>query len=145
VAEELTVRGGAHVKVRSPWGVFFLALVTLGIYYLVWYYKINRELRDYGIGASPLTSLLAITIGALIIVPPFVSMWNTLGRIAEAERRAGSPVAISRGLGFILYLIALIFLPFELAYMQNHLNHLWRAASAGEHLRFSPAGPLSDT
>jgi hypothetical protein len=26
-------------KIRSPWGVFFLALVTLGIYYLYWYYQ----------------------------------------------------------------------------------------------------------
>jgi hypothetical protein len=130
VAEELTVPSGTRVKVRSPWGVFFLSLVTLGIYYLVWYYKINRELRDYGIGTSPLTSLVAISLGGLIIVPPFVSIWNTLGRIAEAEERAGSPARISRGLGFILYLIALIFLPFELPYMQEHLNQVWRAAAS---------------
>ena len=91
MAQELTISAGARVKIRSPWGVFFLALVTLGIYYLVWYYKINRELRDFGIGTSPVTSVLAISIGGLIIVPPFVSMWNTLGRISEAEERAGSP------------------------------------------------------
>jgi hypothetical protein len=129
VAEQLNVNR-ARVKVRSPWGVFFLSLVTLGIYYLVWYYKINRELRDFGIGTSPLTSLVAISLGALIVVPPFVSIWNTLGRIAELEQRVDSPAHISHGLGFILYLIALIFLPFELPYMQAHLNRAWRAASS---------------
>jgi len=130
MAEQLTVQSGAQVKIRSPWGVFFLALVTLGIYYLVWYYKINRELRDVGIGTSPLTSLLAITIGWFIIVPPFVSTWNTLGRIAEAEARFGSTAELSRGLGFILYLVAVIFLPFELPYMQEHLNRVWRTAAS---------------
>jgi len=133
MAEQLTVQTGARVKLRSPWGVFFLALVTLGIYYLVWYYKINRELRDVGIGTSPLTSLLAITIGWFIIVPPFVSTWNTLGRISEAEARFGSTAQLSRGLGFILYLVAVIFLPFELPYMQEHLNRVWRTA-AGEQV-----------
>jgi hypothetical protein len=130
VAQELTVPGGTRVKIRSPWGVFFLALVTLGIYYLVWYYKINRELRDFGIGTSPVTSLLAISVGGLIIVPPFVSMWNTLGRIGEAEERAGSPTRISRGLGFLLFVIAFFFLPIELPYMQEHLNQTWRAAAS---------------
>jgi drug/metabolite transporter (DMT)-like permease len=128
VAEELRV-GSASVKIRSPWGVFFLALVTLGIYYVVWYYKINRELRDFGVGTSPLTSVLAITIGGLIVVPPFVSIWNTLGRIHQAEEKVGSTDPISRGLGFVLYLVAVFFLPFELVYMQEHLNTLWRDAA----------------
>ena len=65
--------------------------LTLGIYYLVWYYKVNRELRDLGratdeetrLGRSPLTSLLAISVGWLILVPPFVSMYHTLRRVEE--------------------------------------------------------------
>jgi hypothetical protein len=136
MAQEVQI-GSGTAKLRSPWGIFFLALVTLGIYYLVWYYKINRELRDYGIGTSPLTSLLAITIGGLIIVPPFVSMWNTLGRIQEAERKAGSETRLSRGLGFILYFVALIFLPFEIPYIQEHLNNVWKRAASAE---VAPAG-----
>ncbi len=130
MAQEIQI-GDGTAKIRSPWGTFFLALITFGIYYIVWYYKINRELRDYGIGTSPVTSVIAITLGAIVIVPPFVSTWNTLGRIEQAEEKAGSETRISRGLGFIFYLIALIFLPFELPYMQEHLNNVWkRAASA---------------
>jgi hypothetical protein len=32
VAERLSVLGSVPVKIRRPWGVFFLALVTFGIY-----------------------------------------------------------------------------------------------------------------
>ena len=34
-------------KTRNPWGVWLIALITLGVYFFVWYYKVNRELRDY--------------------------------------------------------------------------------------------------
>jgi hypothetical protein len=129
MAQEVEV-GQGRAKIRSPWGTFFLALFTFGIYYLVWYYKINRELRDYGIGTSPLTSLVAMTLGAFIIVPPFVSMWNTLGRIQQAEEKAGSETRISRGLGFVLYFVAVIFLPFEIPYVQEHLNNVWKPAAS---------------
>ena len=37
-----------EAKVRNLWIVLLLLVVTLGIYYLYWYYAINRELRDYG-------------------------------------------------------------------------------------------------
>jgi Domain of unknown function (DUF4234) len=130
MAEEVQI-GQGMAKIRSPWGAFFLALITFGIYYLVWYYKINRELRDYGIGTSPVTSLMAMLFGWIIIVPPFVSMWNTLNRIEQAEEKAGSETRISRGLGFVLYFVAVIFLPFEIPYIQEHVNNAWkRAASA---------------
>ena len=46
MAEELRI-GSAHVKERSPLGVWLLIVVTLGIYGLVHWYKINREMRDY--------------------------------------------------------------------------------------------------
>ena len=41
-------QGVAHLgKTRSPFGVWVLTFVTLGIYGLVWHYKVNRELRDF--------------------------------------------------------------------------------------------------
>lgn len=41
-------------KRRNPiltWLVW--ALITLGIYYFVWWYKINREARDSGVEVKP--------------------------------------------------------------------------------------------
>jgi Domain of unknown function (DUF4234) len=49
MAYELQIRNSQErVKIRSPWAVALLPIVTLGIYHLVWWYRINRELRDYG-------------------------------------------------------------------------------------------------
>jgi Domain of unknown function (DUF4234) len=130
MAEKLQV-GTARVKIRNPFGVFVLAIVTLGIYYLVWYYKVNRELRDAaGIDVSPIVALLAITVGWLIIVPPFVSWYRTFERIQQAQRQAGLTSEANPILGFILYLIALFVLPVELLYAQDELNKLWRARAA---------------
>jgi hypothetical protein len=129
MAEELQV-GTTRVKIRSPFGVFVLAIVTLGIYYLVWYYKVNRELRDAaGIDVSPVVALLAITLGWVIIVPPFVSWYRTFQRIQQAQRQAALTNEANPVLGFILYVVALYFLPLELLYAQDELNKLWRARS----------------
>jgi hypothetical protein len=111
VAEKVVARR-AHVKIRNPWGAFALAVVTLGIYYLVWYYSINRELRDYGesfaqpknpLGDSPGLSLLAITLGGFLLIPPFISTWRTFRHIRKAEELAGLQDRISELGGFALY------------------------------------------
>jgi hypothetical protein len=145
MAEEVSVRG-APVKIRNPWGAFLLAIVTLGIYYLVWYYKVNRELRDYGravgrdLGDSPVTSLLAVTLGWLVIVPPFVSMFRFFGRVAEAEEAAG--LGEQRGvqwLGFGLFVLALYFLPLEIPYGQAELNRVWERDRGSQGVVVAPA------
>ena len=127
MAQTVTLEGGTEVKIRRPWGVFLLTIVTLWIYYLVWYYKINREMRDYGVDVSPGVALLAITLGGLVIIPPFVSTWRTFKRIRELQRQASlEEPHINHVTGFVLYLIALVLLPFEMVYAQHHLNRVWR-------------------
>jgi Domain of unknown function (DUF4234) len=128
VAEQVQVRG-TTVKIRNPFLVFVWSLVTLGIYYFVWYYKINRELRDAaGVNVSPIIALLAITIGWIIIVPPFVSWYRTFERIVEAQRKSGVTSEASPILGFILYVIAVFVLPVEVIYAQDELNKVWRGS-----------------
>jgi uncharacterized protein DUF4234 len=126
-------------KIRNPLVAFALVFVTLGIYYLVWYYKVNRELRDLGravgeeerFGRSPFTSLLAITVGWLIVVPPFVSFYKTFGRIEAAQDVAGTSTRVSIWLGFALYVIGVVFLPVEVIYAQSELNRVWLRRNAG--------------
>lgn len=125
MARTVTVRG-AIVRIRHPWGVFTIAIVTLGIYYLYWYYATNRELRDYGIRVVPSLSLYAITVGGLLLVPPFVSEWRYYGRIVRAQEKAGLEHRASHVLGFLLFLVGLVLLPFEAAYAQHHLNRVWQ-------------------
>jgi hypothetical protein len=130
MAEQLQV-GTTTVKIRNPVVVFVWALVTVGIYYVVWYYKVNREMRDAaGIDVSPWVCVLAITFGGLIVVPPFVSWWNTFERIRQTQERAGLDRQVSPALGIILYIVAFFFLPIELIYAQDELNKVWRARMA---------------
>ncbi len=129
MAEEIRV-DSTTVKIRNPFLVFVWPLVTLGIYYLVWYYKVNRELRDAaGIDVSPVVALLAVSLGSLVIVPPFVSWYHTFERIQQAQRQAGVSTEVSPILGFILFVIAVFLLPVELIYAQDELNRVWRARS----------------
>jgi hypothetical protein len=131
VAERLQV-DGTTVKLRNPFLVFVWSLVTLGVYYLVWYYKINRELRDAsGVNVSPVIALLAVTVGWLVIVPPFVSWYRTFERIVEAQRRSAVTSEASPILGFILYVIAVFVLPVEVIYAQDELNKVWRTRTTG--------------
>jgi uncharacterized membrane protein YidH (DUF202 family) len=126
MAQELQV-GTTRVKIRNPFGVFILSMVTFGIYYVVWYYKVNRELRDAaGIDVSPIVAAMAISIGWLIVIPPFVSWYRTFERIRRAQQQAGTS-EVNSILGFILFLVAVVFLPVEVLYAQDELNKLWRA------------------
>src|SRR5215469_10178102 len=119
-------------KWRNPVVIWILLpFVTLGIYSLVWYYKVNRETRDLGVEANPGVSVLAITLGALILVPPFVSMFNTGGRIAQAQRSAGVAPTCSPAVGLLLWIFLFGSGTF---YYQSELNKIW------DHLGNPPEG-----
>jgi hypothetical protein len=121
-------------KVRDPLGVALLTFLTLGIYFFVWYYQVNREMSDLGkargtdeLGDSPGTSLLAVTLGAVLIVPVFVSLYNTFMRTQTAARLTGvAPLNGWIATAFVLFLG--IGFP---AYLQAGLNHVWDAQAEG--------------
>jgi hypothetical protein len=113
---------GLAGKRRNPVAVWLLAPITLGIYGLVWYYKINREARDMGVESNPGTSLLAITLGAFIIVPPFVSIFKTGERIAASQRAAGIAPTCNPVVGLLLWLF--VFGTGTL-YYQSEMNKIW--------------------
>jgi uncharacterized protein DUF4234 len=119
----------AQVKVRNPWAVALLPIITLGIYHLVWWYRINRELRDYGqakgydLGQNPTNSVLALFPGGLIIVPALISYWRGTKRVQGAAKIGGKD-PVNGWIALILYLF--ISLGFY-AYLQVSLNSLWRS------------------
>jgi Zn-dependent protease with chaperone function len=133
MAEELQLsQSQASVKVRNPWAVALLPFITLGIYHLVWWYRINRELRDYGeakgedLGQSPTNSLLALFPGALIIVPALVTYWRGTKRVMAACGLAGKEPPN----GWIAIILYVILAPALWAYVQVSLNHVWEAEAA---------------
>jgi len=110
-------------KTRDPWGVWLLLLVTLGIYGLVWYYKVNRETKDYEprVFVNPGMAVVAITLGAFIIVPPFVSIYNTGRRIALAQEGAGAQVTCVPVIGLLLSFLWST----HTVYYQSQINKVW--------------------
>jgi hypothetical protein len=118
-----------RVKVRNPWAVALLPFITLGIYHLVWWYRINRELRDYGrvrgtdLGQNPAASTLALFPGALIVIPAVMSYWRGTQRVQGAARLAGiEPVN-----GWLALVLYIVISPAMYAYLQVSLNAVWRA------------------
>jgi Domain of unknown function (DUF4234) len=134
----------SEVKVRSPWAVALLPIITLGIYHLVWWYKINKELKAYGeakgydLGQEPVNSLLALFPGGLIIVPALVSYWRGTKRVMGASKVAGRE-PVNGWLSIILYLVLA---PAFWAYLQVSLNNVWEQEA--EALPGQAAPPPSD-
>ena len=134
MAEEVQIQGAqSTAKIRSVVWVIVLPLITLGIYAFFWWYFIHRELRDYGrakgtteLGTSPGTSLLAVTLGALIIVPALVSIYNGFKRVQAAQRLAGLE-PLNGWIGLVLFIV---FSPALMGYMQSGLNPVWQAQAA---------------
>lgn len=124
---DLVVRDGIGYKRRNPWGVFLLTVVTLGIYYYVWYYKVNNELNNYGVENNPTTALLAVLVGWIIIVPPFVSLYMTADRMRRAQESSGASERIIPVLALVLHVL---FSVFALPYYQSQLNKVWDALAA---------------
>ena len=106
---------------------YLLTFVTLGIWGFVWYYKINAEAKHLALehpdtesdarGWSPGMSIVAVTLGALIIVPPFVSVWGTWSRVRKGTRSHD----MAAGKQFLFCYVPLI----NLAYygvLQSQLN-----------------------
>ncbi len=136
---------GARVRVRRPLAVVGLTVVTLGVYGVVWYYRVNVELRDFGgayrdrrlAGSSPRRSALAVAPGIVLLVPPIVSLARFVGRVRRAQRYGRSELA--SGWLVAVLALALVFLPAITGYVQSTLNELWRRYAAAS------SSPATDT
>jgi hypothetical protein len=132
MAETVTIEGQSYLK-RSPIVVLVLSLVTLGIYFFYWYYQVNDELKRYERDdtISPMRSLMAVLFGWLIIVPPFIAIYNTAAHIQRAEQRAGVQQQIEPVLVLVFQIV------FSLAnppYMQDHMNRIPAPPALCHHL-----------
>jgi hypothetical protein len=131
MAEVVPIQGASSTaKIRSPVWVAVLTLITLGIYGIFWWYFIHRELRDYGrakgtdeLGTSPGMSTLAVSLGALIIVPAIIGLVRGFKRVQTAQRMNGiEPIN-----GWIGLILIILIYPAFYGYMQSGLNPVWKA------------------
>ena len=95
MAEEIQIAGtDQQVKVRNPWAPALLPIITLGIYHLVWYYKILAEMKAYGdrVGDEqlqtivPVRGLLAVFPGAFLLgIPTLISYIQTARHVKRMQ------------------------------------------------------------
>jgi Domain of unknown function (DUF4234) len=136
MAQELQIAGGqGTAKIRNLFAVALLPFITFLIYHFYWWYQINRELRDLGrakqtdeLGDSPGLSLLAVTLGALVIVPALVSNYRGFKRVQAAQRISGVE-PINGWIGLILFIVIT---PAFWAYIQSGLNAVWQRQAPAE-------------
>jgi Domain of unknown function (DUF4234) len=137
VAQEVQIPGtGSMAKIRHPLGVIGLTLITLGIYYFFWWYFINREMADLGrahgrsdLGEQPLLSVVAISLGSILIIPPFVSYWRTCKRVEKSQNLVLGSNNFSVVLAFVLIFIPLLGL-ISTYLVQSNLNQVWERSAA---------------
>ena len=128
MAQELNIpNSDQKVKIRNPWAVALLPFITFGIYHLVWWFRVNKEMkafgeaRGYDLGRNPTNSLLALFPGFLIIIPPLVSYWR------GTQRVQGTSALVNREPvnGWIALVLYIFISPAMFAYLQVSLNHVW--------------------
>ena len=117
----LAVASGLAMKRRNPVGVWLgLPLITLGIYGLVWYYKIHKEMAQFDPRrkvpvAGPMLVLLFL---GWTIVAPLISYANAAHRVADAQRAAGLQPTCK---AWAAVLLAFVF-GLTTLYLQSELN-----------------------
>ena len=151
MAQEVTLGRGGLGKLRSFGVGFVLTIVTVGFYFYFWYWFVNDELKDVGAAnddpnlasSSPATSLLAVTLGALVVIPAWLSYYNYGQRIRRAEAAVGVPEheRINPVVAFLLLVPGgLLIIPaiVHYWYVTKHQNMALRGAAARETLRAAP-------
>lgn len=145
MADQVVIAGSTDIAMkRSPWGVFGLTIITVGIYLFFWWYFVNKEMVKLGraratteLGDSPGTSALALFPGFLLIVPPLVSYYRGVQRMQAAARITGAEAA-NGWIALILFLvIGIAFAP----YLQSCLNKVWEAQAEGAALDVGAVEP----
>lgn len=132
---ELVVIDGESYKKRSPTKIWLLTVVTMTVYWYVWYYKINDEARrnlgDESI--RPWVSVVAVFPGfVLLFIPVFVSAYRTGERIKRMEQHASIEKTVRPAVGLLLFFLTIITLLLLLGsgayYYQQHLNRIWETS-----------------
>ena len=108
---------------------YVVSILTVGIGFIVWYYLLNKDAKTlaHNKAWSPGLSVVAVTFGAILFIPPIVSHWRTWNRVREATNADG----LSAGLQFCLIFVPLVSLAYP-GYLQSKLNHAMSLGSVGQ-------------
>ena len=108
-------------KSRSPWGVWWLSALTLGVYYLVWYVRLNKEIARAA-GVDVTVRSFGLWLSQCVLVVNWFSLARTARRLGTAQERAGTDRSVSAG----RTVLAALWFGSQTRYLQRRANQLWR-------------------
>ncbi|TSE01824.1 DUF4234 domain-containing protein [Skermania sp. ID1734] len=111
------------IKYRNPILTWFVwPLITLGIYHLVWYYKIHREMRDRtGDPNAPVAGpMLVMLFLGWTFIAPLISYYRTGNRIKTTQAQVGVQPTCSPIIGLLLFFV----FGLSVLYYQIELNKI---------------------
>jgi Domain of unknown function (DUF4234)/Short C-terminal domain len=132
VAEEVFIAGSeSRAKMRNPWAVLGLGIITLGIYLIFWWYFINREMRDLGrargvsgLGENPGLSTVAYALGWWALFIPLIwTIVTTTQRVQRSQRVVEVHDPLNGWIAALIWIFTLgLGGP---VYLQYNLNQVW--------------------
>jgi ABC-type Fe3+-siderophore transport system permease subunit len=115
---------GTVGRIRNPWVVILLSIVTLGIYGLYWQYATFKEMKEYsgtGVGGG-----VGLLFAFFLSIVNWFLMPAEVGALFSGE---GRPRPVSGLTGFWVFLPIVGFFVWVVK-TQGHLNSFWQAHGA---------------
>jgi hypothetical protein len=109
-------------KVRNPWFVAFISIITLGIYFLYWTYQVFREQKEHsgeGVGG-----VIGLVIGLLVGIVNWFLLPSEIGNM-YAKAGLEKPVSGVTGFWNLIPLVGFFIWIFK---VQGALNRRWEGA-----------------
>jgi len=111
-------------KVRNPWAVIGLSIITLGIYSLYWQYATFRDMKDYS--GNGIGGVLGLVIAILLSIVNVFVMPSEVGGLFAADGQA-KPVSGLTGFWVLLPIVGGFVWIIK---TQGWLNKYWQAHGA---------------
>jgi hypothetical protein len=109
-------------KIRSPWAVWCLSVLTLGVHYLVWYVRLNKEIAGAA-GVDVTVRTVGLWLSQCVPIANWVSLAHTARRLQTALELAAAETSVSAG----RTMLASLWFGSHTRYLQRRANELWRA------------------
>lgn len=114
------------VKYRSPWGTYLLAMVTLGVYYFVWYVKVNKEIT--AMSGTAKVGAVGLVLSQCVWPFNWISLANTSGRLTALQAKHNLPPTTTAG----MMILSNWWFGSNVRYTQRRLNATYRAIGVPE-------------
>jgi hypothetical protein len=109
---------GPVFRKQGAWALWWLVVITCGIYYYVWYHRINRELSTFLRRDVPADGQWWCQ---LIPIYNLIGLARTAKRVNEAHAAVGSPTRVS---SFVTWFWAPAWFASQTRYLQRRINIL---------------------